>query len=210
MRGAVVGLPYPVVLAFPLLVYLVTYLRVAAGGFVLELPGLEYLVFPEYKRFALVYPVFAVFGPFVLMLGFRACISLAVVVFECGLSCGQWCVTSYLASALLDPFARCLALLALSLSRPYPACDLLSLAFFVLSRLEDLHPRTFLALLRSRPLFLLVRISPLARSSFWTPLDLLNRAVIRSWWCVPLVACNFVSFGFLLCSWSWGCNGSWC
>ena len=44
VRGAVVGLSYPVVLTLPWFVYPITYLRVAAGGFVLELPELVYLV----------------------------------------------------------------------------------------------------------------------------------------------------------------------
>jgi hypothetical protein len=145
------------------LVYLVTYLRVAAGGFVLELPGLVYLVPP-----ALDYPVFAVYEPSVLVLGFPACGSLAVVV---------W-VPSCLVSALFDLLARYLPLPVLPFFCTLCACDLLSFASFVSSRLHDLSPfslRTLLALLLLRSLlfFLLVRFSPL---------DLLNSAVIRSRW----------------------------
>lgn len=76
MRGAVVGLSYPVVLAFQWFVYPVTYLLVAAGGFVLELPGLVYLV-------AFVYPAFAVSELPLLMLRLPVCVYLAVVVFGC-------------------------------------------------------------------------------------------------------------------------------
>ena len=68
VRGAVVTLPYPVVFAFPWLVYLVTYLHIAAGGFVLELPRLVclvppafmYLVLPVFELFMLNYPVFII------------------------------------------------------------------------------------------------------------------------------------------------------
>jgi hypothetical protein len=75
VRG-VVALLYPVVLAFPWLVYFVTYLRVAAGGFVLELPRLVYLVLLAFELLTLDYPVFAVFEPSVLVLGFPGCVSL--------------------------------------------------------------------------------------------------------------------------------------
>jgi hypothetical protein len=98
-------LSYPVVLAFRWFMY-----PVAACGFVLELP--------EFERFVLEYPFFAVFESFVLLLGFPACISLAVVVFECGLSCGRWWVASYyLVSALLNPLLLfCIQLLSFCLA----------------------------------------------------------------------------------------------
>ena len=69
VRGAIVWLPCPVVLTFQWFVY-----PVAACGFVLELPGLVYLVLPMFGRFALVYLVFTVFEPSVLMLGFPVCV----------------------------------------------------------------------------------------------------------------------------------------
>jgi len=76
VRGAVVGLSYPIVLAFQWFVYPVTYLLVAAGGFVLELPGLVYLV-------AFVYPAFAVSELPLLVLRLPVCVYLTVVVFGC-------------------------------------------------------------------------------------------------------------------------------
>jgi hypothetical protein len=139
VRGVVLVLLYLVVLPFRWSVYLVTCLRVAVGGFVLELPRLGYLVLLVFERVALVYLVFAVFDPSVLVLGFHACISLAVFVFECGLSCGRWWVVSYLVSALLNPLLLFCALL-LSFCLPF-------------SR--------FLSLLRSPLLFLCSPVSSL-------------------------------------------------
>jgi hypothetical protein len=125
VRGVVDALSYPVVL-----VYLVTYPSNVAGGFVLELPGLGYLVLPGFERFALEYLVFAVSVP---LLGFPACGSLAVVAFECGMSRGRWWVTSCLVSALLDPLSpSCIYLSSRWLSffhsvlLPYSLCLLFS------------------------------------------------------------------------------------
>jgi hypothetical protein len=121
VRGAVVWLSYPVVLAsrwsvFPVVfVYPVTDLRVAAGVFVLELPELVYLVLLVFERFALVYPAFAVFELPLLVLGFPVCVSLVVLVFECWVSGGRWWVASYLVSVLLDPLLSCIQLLSLYL-----------------------------------------------------------------------------------------------
>ena len=56
--------------------YPVTYLRVAAGGFVLELPELVYLVM-------LVFPTFAIFEPSGLLLGLPVSECFGVVVFGC-------------------------------------------------------------------------------------------------------------------------------
>jgi hypothetical protein len=111
--GAVVALPYPVVLTFPWLVYLITYLHVATGGFVLELPGLMHLILPVFELFALDYPVFAIFEPSVLVLGFPTCGSLNVVM---------W-VTSCLVLALFGlPLPPCthLSLLICSFWPPSP------------------------------------------------------------------------------------------
>jgi hypothetical protein len=149
VRGAVVVLSYPVVLPFRWFVYPVTYLRVAVGGFVLELPLLVHLVLPEFERETLEYPVFAVFES-----------SLLVFI-----------------SALLDPLAHCLPLLLVpSFFRAHSPCGLLSLDS---SRFHDLTPfslRTLLALLlrRSHLLFLLVRFAP-----FTLPLFALLAFVLR-------------------------------
>jgi hypothetical protein len=44
-----------------------------AGGFVLELPGLMYLVLPAFELFVLVYPTFTIFVSSAPLLGFPAC-----------------------------------------------------------------------------------------------------------------------------------------
>ena len=75
MRGVVLVLSYLVVLPFRWSVYLITCLRVAVGGFVLELPRLGYLILLVFKRVALVYLVFTFFEPSVLVLGFPMCVS---------------------------------------------------------------------------------------------------------------------------------------
>ena len=69
VHGAVVWLSYPVVLTFQWFVY-----PVAACRFILELPGLVYLVLPVFGHFVLVYLVFAIFEPSVLVLGFPVCV----------------------------------------------------------------------------------------------------------------------------------------
>jgi hypothetical protein len=124
VRGAVLVLSYPVVLVFRWFVY-----PAAACGFVLELPGLEYLVLLAFELLALDYPVFAVFEPSVLLLGFPGCVSLAVVVLAYGVSCGCWSLASYLVSALLYPLL--LSYLHLSFSHSFmllcsPFLDLFS------------------------------------------------------------------------------------
>ena len=80
-----------------------SYLCVVTGGFVLELPRLICLVLSKFKCFALEYAIFAIFKPWVLMLGFPACVLLTIVAFKCGVSCVWWWVTLYIAFVLLNP-----------------------------------------------------------------------------------------------------------
>jgi hypothetical protein len=150
VHGAVVALPYPVVLAFPWLVYLVTYLLVAAGGFVLEFPRLMYLILPVFELFALDYPIFAVFKLSVLVLGFPTCGSLNIVM---------W-VTSCLVLALFGlPLPPCTHLSLLVRSFACSGLLLYSLSFL-------LSPLLSLVLLSFRPPLVLFVIMQFCIASF--------------------------------------------
>ena len=143
MCGVVLVLSYPVLLAFHCFLYPITYLHVAAAGFVLELPRLMYLVLPEFEHFALRYLIFAVFKPSLLVLGFLVYVSLSILVFKCWVSGGWWWVASYLILALLYPLLLCILLLLFCLpfsrfllllhSPLLLLCSPLSLLFSILS-----------------------------------------------------------------------------
>ena len=85
VRGVVLMLSHLIVVAFWWFMY-----PIAACGFILELPGLGYLVLPKFDSFTLVYLVFAIFEPSLLMLGFPMYVSLFILVFRCGMCCGWW------------------------------------------------------------------------------------------------------------------------